>query len=112
MANEKSRDLTAEGVCRIIKAAKEAGVRKLSFRGLEVDFGMAVPMWPEAQAFQDLTHPVPAGAAPNEDPVFIKQELSAKADRLAESVIDDPELYEDLLARNELVRKATDGVVD
>lgn len=111
MASE-NRELTAKDACLIIKAAKDAGVRKLSFRGLECDFGAAPPMWPDVQAFDELTHPATAVAAHTENNKIIEQELSAKADMVAESVVDDPMLYEQLLTQDELIGDATDGAAE
>lgn len=103
MANE----LTARDACLIIKAAQDAGARKLSFRGLELEFGVTAPAWPEPEAYPKAPPEATASASTKES-VLERDELAAKEDRVAEMVIDDPVEMERLLALGEL-KDATDG---
>lgn len=104
-------ELTAADACRILKAAKEAGVRKLAFRGLEFTFGVATPEWPKHQAHRTTQSEQARSAPTTEEDQLEQEELRAKEDRLAEMPLTDPLEMERLLALGEL-RDATDGTAD
>lgn len=98
--------LTAKEACLILKAAKDAGARTISFRGLIVHFGVAAPSWPE----RPVHAPIPKAVA-SVDPAekyLDKMEMQVKEQQLDELLIEDPLALEELIVQDEL-RDADDG---
>ncbi len=99
--------LTAEEVCLIMKAGKDADVMELRFQGLEIKYGLAGPAWPTRPV---SNIPIPEAVAPDvqAEKSIDNFELRVKTQQMEELPITDPLEYEELLASGEL-RNTTDG---
>ncbi len=109
MANKVPRatKLTAEEVCLIMKAGKDADVLELRFQGLEIKYGLAGPAWPTRPV---SNIPIPEAVAPDvqAEKSIDNLELAVKTQQMEELPITDPLEFEALLASGEL-RNTTDG---
>lgn len=81
----------------IIKACGEAGVTKLVFGGLYLEFGRTDP-----QAAH-LPPPPAAEMAVQQEKSILQDEQKIKQDILENLMLEQPQLYEELLQRGELV---------
>lgn len=105
--------LGAAEICAILEASAKAQVTKLKFGGLEVEFGGApIPApivstpptgWQgfQPQSFEN-TAPAPVTAITAEQKRMIaealrREEVSLKDDQLANALVEDPVLAEELL---------------
>lgn len=111
--------LGAAEICAILEASAKAQVTKLKFGGLEVEFGGAPIPAPERSVFgvpvnhiADMLHerdramesmaPAPVTAITAEQKRMIaealrREEVSLKDDQLANALVEDPVLAEELL---------------
>lgn len=104
-------DLTVEGICQVIRACKESGVWHFQFGQLNIEFRHTEVHASELDtAPQEKTVSLPPASPEEEKKSFLRQEMEAKAESLAQKIIEDPLGYEELLMRGELSLEK-DGLV-
>lgn len=108
-ASEKSPLSTAD-VCLILDASAKAGVTELQFGGLHVKFGRGPgPLTEEAPLGKQQDSAPSSHADMSEaqhqsiaQATLERDEISLREEQLARALVEDPDRYEELLARGEL----------
>lgn len=121
MSPEKTTLSTAQ-VCSILKASAKAGVSELKFGNLHVKFGRPAETPTQDYLEQRFVQQNPAIApVVNLTEEQHKQlaklsleddELHTREDQLARALVEDPMLYEELLAKGELTDELDDADSD
>jgi len=98
--------LTAKEICEIIKACGAAKVQQARIAGMVLDFLPGIP----ARETSAYVQPAPASflvpsdvnASRIEQETIAEQAQQAKEDQLAELLVTDPELYEEMVLNGEI----------
>jgi hypothetical protein len=108
--------LNVEDLCRILEASSKSGVSELKFGPLLVKFG---PSPEQIQRFLDQqqpTHPSPPVAALTEaqhtkqtQESLEQAEIALRQEQLQLAMVEDPELFEQMLSDGDL---SDDGALD
>ena len=94
-------ELSVEDVCSILKASSQAGVTELQFRGLHAHFGRTAETVDTAvvQREPGLTKEQIETLAQS---TLETEQKRLREDRMAQALIEDPDLYEQMIRDGEL----------
>lgn len=109
--------LNVKNVCEIIKACGSAGVSKLKFGDLELEFHIreekqeitqTIPMYSVSHTYQDDNSQGPESDSVSPE-LLQKQEAELKQQEVSEMLITDPAAYEELLFSGALTNEDDRG---
>lgn len=97
----KDNSLTSSGICKIIRACAQSGVRRLSYEGMEVEFFSSEKDIVEPEAGQVM--PI-SEILPDEYKGSFQEESETLQleDELDHLLVSNPSAYEELVAHGEL----------
>lgn len=108
--------LNAEDICKILKAAKEAGVYAIECGPLWARFG-APSLEPAStgsaptKAEEDLGKTIQAQQQA-EEASLLEEEIVTKERRIEDLIVEDPLAYEEMIERGELEPEGANGSGD
>lgn len=100
--SNKGVSLTADDVCKILDTCRSSGVAKFTFGAMEVDFrhNLVTHHLKDMPVVEPVVLEAQARVAAE---TIEREEIDIRSQQLDEALVNDPELYEELATKGDLV---------